>query len=45
MLLLGLVRLGQQRPGDARKLFAQVPPSHTLYTAARRQLQAMGPAR
>ena len=41
MLLLGLVRLGQQRPADARKLFAQVPASDPLYEAAQRQLKGL----
>jgi predicted CXXCH cytochrome family protein len=45
LFLLGLVRLGQQRPAETRKLFDQVPRSHALYEAARRQLQAMGPGR
>jgi predicted CXXCH cytochrome family protein len=45
LFLLGLVRLGQGHRDEARKLFEQVPPSHTLSAAARRQLQAMGPAR
>jgi tetratricopeptide (TPR) repeat protein len=41
VFLLGLVRLGQQRPAEAKKLFEQVPSSDGLYEAARRQLQAM----
>ena len=41
LFLLGLVRLEQQRPGEARTLFEQVPSSDPLYTAARRQLQGM----
>jgi predicted CXXCH cytochrome family protein len=41
LFLLGLVRLGQQRPGEARTLFEQVPASDTLYAAARRQLQGL----
>ena len=41
LFLLGLVRLGQQRPGDARALFEQVPASDPFYAAARRQLQGM----
>ncbi len=39
--LLGLVRLGQQRPDEARTLFEQVPSSDPFYAAARRQLQGM----
>jgi predicted CXXCH cytochrome family protein len=45
IFLLGLVRLGQQRTGEARALFEQVPASDPLYAAARRQLQALGAAR
>ena len=41
MLLLGLVRLGQQRPDEARKLFEQVPVSDPLYEAAQRQLKGL----
>ena len=39
--LLGLVRLGQQRPDEARALFEQVPSSDPFYAAARRQLQGI----
>jgi predicted CXXCH cytochrome family protein len=45
LFLLGLVRLAQQRPAEARKLFDQVPRSHALYDAAQRQLQALAPGR
>jgi hypothetical protein len=39
VFLLGLVRLGQQRPDEAKTLFEQVPPSDGFYAAARRQLK------
>ena len=39
--LLGLVRLGQQRPDEARALFEQVPSSDPFYAAARLQLQGI----
>ena len=41
LFLLGLVRLEQRRPDDARALFAQVPSSDPFYTAARRQMQGL----
>jgi tetratricopeptide (TPR) repeat protein len=41
LFLLGLVRLEQRRPDDARALFAQVPSSDPFYAAARRQLQGL----
>ncbi len=45
VFLLGLVRLQQQRPDEARTLFEQVPPSSGFYAVARRQLQSMRPVK
>jgi predicted CXXCH cytochrome family protein len=41
LFLLGLVRLGQGNRDEARKLFAQVPQSSSVYDAARRQMRAL----
>jgi predicted CXXCH cytochrome family protein len=41
VFLLGLVRLAQQRPAEAKKLFEQVPASDSLYAAAQRQLKTI----
>ena len=45
VFLLGLVRLQQQRPDEARTLFEQVPPSSGFYAVARRQLESMRPVK
>jgi hypothetical protein len=41
IFLLGLVRLGQQRPAEAKDLFERVPLSDPLHAAAERQLKAL----
>jgi hypothetical protein len=45
LFLLGLVRLGEHRVNDARKLFQQIPSSDGLYPAAQRQLKALNDRR
>jgi hypothetical protein len=40
--LLALVRLAQNRPGDARALLTQVPPSDPNYAAAQDRLKKLG---
>lgn len=39
---VGLTRLGQRRPGEARALFARVPSSASSYRAAQEQLRRLG---
>ena len=39
--LLGLVRLSQRRPDEARKLFEEIPRLDVLFPAARQQLQTL----
>jgi tetratricopeptide (TPR) repeat protein len=39
--LLGMVRFGQRRPGEALALLKQVPASDPYYAAAQKQLQKL----
>lgn len=43
--LLGLARLAQKRPNEARALFAEVPPSDPNYEAAQERLKQLAPRR